>query len=120
MSKIGTVLALAFLLVTGASGGQGFVSDWSQAATLGQTLCTVCVGFMGLLGVGSAVGAMYRRGWTGGVMVGWGLSLTLASGLAPVAWADAGIASGTASAALGAGLAALTYLGIRGRLARSS
>jgi hypothetical protein len=119
MSKIGTVLAVAFVLVTGASGVQGFVSDWSQASTTGQTLCTVCVGFMGLFGVGSAVGAMYRRSWGVGVMVGWGLSLTLASGLAPVAWADAGVASGIASGVLGAGLAALTYLGIRGRLAPS-
>jgi hypothetical protein len=115
MSKIGTVLALGFLLISGASGIQNAVNDWPPGPGVGEALYTLFLGSMGVLGVGSAVGATYRRRWASGIMVAWGLSLTLASALAPVVNGDGTPASGVASGLLGAGLAALTYLGVRGR-----
>jgi hypothetical protein len=117
MSKVGTWIAVAFLLLTGASGIQGSMSDWAQAVGPGQRACTVAVALMGFLGIGGAVGTFFRRGWTRPVVLGWGLCVALASALAPIAWADAGLATGAASGALGAALAALTYLGTRRRVA---
>jgi hypothetical protein len=116
MSKVGAWIAVAFLLLTGASGIQGSMSDWAQAEGPGQRTCTVAVALMGFLGVGGAVGALFRRSWTRHVILAWGLCVALASALAPMAWGDAGLATGVASGILGAGLAALTYVGIRRRV----
>ena len=116
MSRFGTWIAVAFLLLTGASGIQGSMSDWAQAVGPGQRACTVAVALMGFLGIGGAVGTFFRRTWTRPVVLAWGLCVASASALAPMAWGDAGPATGVASGLLGAGLAALTYLGIRRRV----
>lgn len=112
MSKAGRIIAIGFLFLSGGGGIQSAVSDWSVAATGGQILSTVCAGLMGFLGVGAAVGAISRRAWVRPVVVAWGACVALASGLAPVVWGGSSIASGFASGALGALLAALVYLGV--------
>lgn len=113
MSKVGRILAIGFLFISGGGGIQSAVSDWSVAATAGQTLSTICAGLMGFLGVGAAVGAISRRTWVRPLLWAWGVFVALVSGLAPVVWGGAGIASGIASGALGALLAALVYLGVQ-------
>jgi hypothetical protein len=113
MSKAGRIIAIGFLFLSGGGGIQSAVSDWSVAATGGQILSTICAGLMGFLGVGAGVGAISRRAWVRPVVVAWGACVALVSGLAPVVWGGSSIATGIASGALGALLAALVYLGVQ-------
>ena len=101
MSKVGRIIALGFLFLSGGGGIQSAVSDWSMATTGGQTLSTIFAGLMGFLGVGAGVGALSRRAWVRPVLMVWGVCVASVSGLAPVVWGGSGLASGIASGALG-------------------
>lgn len=85
------LLSLLALAWTGLSGG------WSQLAeshTRGQQIQTACQLAYGLFATLSVVTTFIARRWSRLCQAGWVVSITLAGGLASVAWGDTSVAVG--------------------------
>jgi hypothetical protein len=98
---LGTALLL-FLAWNGISGG---LREFPRADTLGQTVQTICQVAYGLLAIGVLVtlgGATHTRRWVRGA---WIVAVSLAAGIAPVAWGGTGVATGLMTVVLSATVA---------------
>jgi len=107
--KIGWLLSILLLVITGVLGIQNGIADWPDAATPLQKSVTGGVFLYGLLGLAGAVGLALRRRWTFPLVVAWGIVVTYVPGTAVMAYAP----DGTWGAALTAsGATALIALGV--------
>lgn len=103
--RILLVIPCLFLLLLAWNGLSGGVNQWSQSQTTGQrvqTFTQFCFGFFALL---SVVTTFWARRWNPLMLVSLIISLSLAAGLASVAWGGTsllvGVVSGTAALLIG-------------------
>lgn len=115
MRNLGFWLSVFFLLLLGVAGLQGFLNDFHEAETLGQRIQTLTQISFGLTGIVAGIGAMMRQRWAGTLALVFAVAVSLAAGLAPVVWGDAGVGSGMASAGLAFLIGIALYLGVSGR-----
>lgn len=107
--KIGWLISILLLAITGVLGVQNGIADWPDATTPLQKSVTGGVFLYGVLGLASAVGLALRRRWTFPLVVAWAIVLTYVPGTAVMAYAP----DGTWGAALTAsGATALIALGV--------
>lgn len=121
VSWVITGIAVALLLFLGYTGISGAIDQFDQSThsqyTGGQIVQTVLQLIFGILSFGVLGTWFWARALSRPVMLAWILSLTLAGGLASVAWGGTsiwiGIVSGAASALVACAIAALLRVGAR-------
>lgn len=106
---------LFWLAWIGLSGG---LHQLSESRTPGQITQTVTQFGFGLFALLSLVTTFWGRRWNPLMLVGWTISVTLAAGLASVAWGGTsllvGLVSGTAALLIALGIAWLLRIAARG------
>ncbi len=95
-------IALAFAL--GLLGLWGFLSQWTQCHTLGQSIQVASQFLYGGIGVTAGLLSLAKRAVPRIVELLWIFTLVLATGLAPVVWANGGMAEAGTSAFGGSAL----------------
>ncbi len=95
-------IALAFAL--GLLGLWGFLSQWAHCRTIGQSIQVASQFLYGGIGVTAGLVVLAKRVVPRIVEALWILTLVLATGLAPVVWANGGMAEAVTSAFGGSAL----------------
>ncbi len=111
MRRVGFYLVAAVLFLTGVMGIREAVSDWVEASTLAQFVCTAFIAAFGCLGLGAGVAVLARRPWAKGLILGWAATLLASGILAPVVWVWPGIVPILAGVVVILILTGLTYRG---------
>lgn len=115
MSRAGRVLcgigctALALLLAASAYNGiyEGLIAI-RTAGTRGMLVASVTQLLYGGLGALALLALAVRRDWVAPLLVGWGITVTLTAGLAPVVYGGASLFTGIGTGVLTALIAWLT------------
>jgi hypothetical protein len=87
-------LGLLFLAGLGWLGLSGGVEQFSMSRSLIQWAQSMSQLAYGILSVAAIVAVLRRRRWKTAVLRAWTVAVTLAAGLAPVAWGGLGLSSG--------------------------
>ena len=95
------VLAVLLLLATSWLGLKGGIEQWPQSQSLVQKVQSAAQFVYGILAVVAVASATRTGTFAGVVRVSWLVAITIAGGIAPVAWGGAGWLAGVV-----AGLAA--------------
>lgn len=108
--------AIFLLAAFGVLGLRGGVDELDGARTLGQRVATATEFGYGLCGVLAAFALWRRLRWARLALLGFAVTVTLTSALAPVVWGGATLGAGAAAAVFGALIAAgVWWLATRSR-----
>jgi hypothetical protein len=97
-------VGIVFLIAVSLLGLQAAIGQLSDAATMGQWICTWTQWGYAVIGPVAAGGLLLRRSWHRPAFWIWTVLVTVTGGLAPVVWGGSGplvgLAAGLASAAM--------------------
>lgn len=85
-AKIGWLLAVLVLLLTGGLGVNNGVTEWPDAHTALQRSVTGGVLVYGLVGIAAGAGLALRKRWSVGLALAWAILITYVSGAAVVGY----------------------------------
>jgi hypothetical protein len=105
---IGCVLLVLLLGATAYNGLYEGVIAIPSADTLGMQIATVTQLSYGIFAALGLLALLFRRSWVEPALRGWGVTLTLTAGLAPVVYAGASLLTGIGTGLLTAAVAWLT------------
>lgn len=103
--KIGWVLSLAVLVITGALGVYNGLSEWGEGRTVMQRSVSVGVLMYGILGLATGYGLFRRQRWSLKTAIAWAVVITYVPGVAVMADGDATLSSAIAASAASAVIA---------------
>jgi hypothetical protein len=101
-ARILLILVSILLLILARLGIAGWISQWPESHSVAQKVQTVAQFGYGFLALFAVVSIFWQQGTARFIRIFWLITLTIAGGLAPIVWGEAGWAAG-----IGAGLAAL-------------
>ena len=105
--RIGWLVAIFLLGVTGLMGLYNGATEWADAITPLQKSVTGGVFLYGVLGVVGAVGLLLRKRWSFPVVLIWGVVITYVPGAAVMGYAPDGTWGAALAGSVAAGLIAL-------------